>query len=126
MITKGLRLRTPDWAGNQAEQTYAWEPAHRHASSTPGPAGHLWGNITGSNAHIVTVFDLGQEQDQPYMVTELMGCGDVEGMIEHAPDHRTPLEQTIKIAQETCRGMEFAHNRGIVQITLLCSREQPQ
>ena len=32
----------------------------------------------GSNAHIVTVFDLGEEQDQPYMVTELMGGGDVE------------------------------------------------
>ncbi|MCI0879594.1 MAG: protein kinase, partial [Chloroflexi bacterium] len=31
----------------------------------------------GSHQHIVTVFDLGQEQDQPYMVTELMGGGDV-------------------------------------------------
>ncbi len=27
----------------------------------------------GSHPHIVTVFDLGQEADQPYMVTELMG-----------------------------------------------------
>ena len=24
------------------------------------------------------------------------------------------MEQAIKIAQETCRGMEFAHSRGIV------------
>ena len=38
----------------------------------------------GSHQHIVTVFDLGQEQDQPYMVTELMGGGDVEGVIEKA------------------------------------------
>ena len=38
----------------------------------------------GSHQHIVTVFDLGQEQDQPYMVTELMGGGDVEGLIEKA------------------------------------------
>ena len=68
----------------------------------------------GSHQHIVTVFDLGQEQDQPYMVTELMGGGDVEGLIEKAPDHRLPLEQAVKIAQETCRGMEFAHGRGIV------------
>ena len=29
----------------------------------------------GSHPHIVTVFDLGGEQDQPYMVTELMGGG---------------------------------------------------
>ncbi|MCI0867962.1 MAG: serine/threonine protein kinase, partial [Chloroflexi bacterium] len=68
----------------------------------------------GSHPNIVTVFDLGQEADQPYMVTELMGGGDVEGLIEKAPDHRLPLEQAIKIAQETCRGMEFAHSRGIV------------
>ena len=68
----------------------------------------------GSHSHIVTVFDLGEEQNQPYMVTELMGGGDVEGVIEDAEDHRLPLEKAIKIAQETCRGMEFAHSRGIV------------
>ena len=68
----------------------------------------------GSHAHIVTVFDLGEENGQPYMVTELMGGGDVEGVVEDAVDHRLPLEQAVKIAQETCRGMEFAHSRGIV------------
>ena len=68
----------------------------------------------GSHQHIVTVFDLGQELDQPYMVTELMGGGDVEGVIEDATDHRLPLEQAIGIARETCQGLEFAHGRGIV------------
>ncbi len=74
----------------------------------------------GSHPHIVTVFDLGEEpstssgQGQPYMVTELMGGGDVESLIEDAPSHLLPLEQAIKIAQQTCRGLEFAHGRGIV------------
>ena len=68
----------------------------------------------GSHPHIVTVFDLGLEGGQPYMVTELMGGGDVEGVIEKATDHRLPLEQAISIAIETCRGLEFAHSRGIV------------
>ena len=69
----------------------------------------------GSHSHIVTVFDLGEEpsassgQGQPYMVTELMGGGDVKGLIEDAPDHLLPLEQAVKFAQETCRGLEFAH-----------------
>ena len=49
----------------------------------------------GSHQHIVTVFDLGQEQDQPYMVTELMGGGDVEGLIAKAENHRLPLVQAI-------------------------------
>ena len=68
----------------------------------------------GSHSHIVTVFDLGQEADQPYMVTELMSGGDVESVIEKADGHRISLDQAIKIAQETCRGLEFAHGRGIV------------
>ncbi len=68
----------------------------------------------GSHPHIVTVFDLGEHEGQPYMVTELMGGGDVEGVIEDATDHRLPLEQAIDIAKETCRGLEFAHSRGIV------------
>ena len=42
----------------------------------------------GSHPHIVTVFDLGEEQGQPYMVTELMGGGDVEGVIEDAEGSR--------------------------------------
>ena len=48
------------------------------------------------------------------MVTELMGGGDVEGVIEETPDHRLALEQALNIAKETCRGLEFAHSRGIV------------
>ncbi len=68
----------------------------------------------GSHPHIVTVFDLGQEASQPYMVTELIDGGDVEGVIQDADDHRLPLEQAIEITKATCRGLEFAHSRGIV------------
>ncbi|MEE8465635.1 MAG: serine/threonine-protein kinase, partial [Dehalococcoidia bacterium] len=68
----------------------------------------------GSHPHIVTVFDLGEEGDQPFMVTELMGGGDVEGLIEDAPGHLLPLEQAVKMTQETCRGLEVAHSRDIV------------
>ncbi|MCH8063556.1 MAG: serine/threonine protein kinase, partial [Chloroflexi bacterium] len=87
----------------------------------------------GSHPHIVTVFDLGeidssgvdpvgghpstgsgQATRQPFMVTELMGGGDVEGIVEDAPDHKLPLEQAIRIAVETCRGLDFAHSKGIV------------
>ena len=68
----------------------------------------------GFHLHIVTVFDLGDHEGQPYMVTELMGGGDGDCVIEDATDHRPPLEQAIGIAKETCRGLEFAHSHGIV------------
>ena len=39
----------------------------------------------GAHPHIVTVFDLGEEGGQPYLVSELMAGGDIEGLIECAP-----------------------------------------
>jgi len=68
----------------------------------------------GTHPHLVTVFDLGDEDGQPYMVTELMGGGDVEGAIEQAPDHKLPLPQALTIAEQVCQGLEFAHEKGIV------------
>ena len=68
----------------------------------------------GSHAHIVAVFDLGDHEGQPYMVTELMGGGDAEGVIENAEDHRVPLERAMEIAKGVCRGLEFAHSLGII------------
>ncbi|MSQ24626.1 MAG: hypothetical protein EXR58_08835 [Chloroflexi bacterium] len=69
---------------------------------------------------MVSVFDLGSEPlpdgdgTQPFIVTELMSGGDVEGLIEEAPDHRMPMERAIQIALETVQGLEFAHEKGIV------------
>ena len=68
----------------------------------------------GSHPHIVTVFDLGDQDGQPFMVTELMGGGDVEGLVEDAPENRVSIEQTMDIARSVCRGLEFAHSKDIV------------
>jgi len=68
----------------------------------------------GAHPHIVSVFDLGEEDGQPYIVTELMAGGDVEGLIEDVPDHRPSLERTLGIGIQVCRGLEFAHSHGIV------------
>jgi len=68
----------------------------------------------GSHQHIVTVFDQGEQDGQPYIVEELMAGGDVEGLIEKAPEHRLPLEQVIDIARSVCLGLEFAHSKDII------------
>ncbi len=57
----------------------------------------------GDHLHIVTLYDIGTEGDQPYIVTQLMAGGDVEGLIEKAQDHKLPLEQAIRLAQQVCR-----------------------
>jgi hypothetical protein len=63
----------------------------------------------GAHPQVVAVFDLGEESGQPFIVTELMGGGDVEGLIEKAPEHRVPLAEAIRIADEVCRGAEMVH-----------------
>lgn len=68
----------------------------------------------GTYPHIVSVFDMDEHDGQPYLVTELMGGGDVEGVLEKAEDHRLPIERAIEIAQQVCRGLEFAHEHGVV------------
>ena len=39
----------------------------------------------GDNPHIVSIFDMGEINGQPYIVIPVMGGGDVEGLIEKAP-----------------------------------------
>ena len=52
----------------------------------------------GSHPHIVTVFDLGEHDGQRYRKSI-----------------RPPASpKAIKVAQETCPGLEFAYSRGIV------------
>jgi tetratricopeptide (TPR) repeat protein len=68
----------------------------------------------GDHPNIVTVYDFGDHEGQPYIVLPLMPGGDVEGLIEKAPEHRLPLDKAIEIARSVCRGLEFAHAKGII------------
>ena len=68
----------------------------------------------GSHPHTVTVFDLGEDDRQPFMVTELMGGGDVEALIEDAGEDGVSLEHSLEIARSVCRGLEFAHEKQLV------------
>ena len=82
----------------------------------------------GSHPNIVSVLDFGEEPilgagpvpldgptpTQPYLVTELMAGGDVEGLIAKAPDHKMPLERTLQIALEVSRGLVYAHSKEVI------------
>jgi serine/threonine protein kinase/tetratricopeptide (TPR) repeat protein len=76
----------------------------------------------GAHPHVVSVFDLGETGSpstgsggpQPFIVTEFMAGGDVERLIENAPAHRMPLAEALRIADEVCQGLDFAHGKQIV------------
>ena len=67
----------------------------------------------GTHPCIMPIYDLGEEDGQPYMVQPLMGGGDVEGLVEDA-DGPLSLERALEIATQTAQGLSFAHGKGIV------------
>jgi hypothetical protein len=68
----------------------------------------------GDHPHIVTVYDIGDEDGRPYIVSQYMAGGDLRGLLREAAGHRLSLEQTLRIADQICQALEHAHQRGIV------------
>jgi tetratricopeptide (TPR) repeat protein len=68
----------------------------------------------GDHPNIVAIYDMGDHEGQPYIVIPVMPGGDVEGLIEKAPEHREPIDKAIDIAKAVCRGLEFAHSKGVI------------
>lgn len=71
--------------------------------------GHL-----GQHPNIITVYDLGEEEGQLYMVTELVSGDSVESLMGKSLDRRLAVEQSLDIAKAVCRALEVVHSRGIV------------
>jgi tetratricopeptide (TPR) repeat protein/archaellum biogenesis ATPase FlaH len=68
----------------------------------------------GDHPNIVTVYDFGDHEGQPYMVLPLLPGGDVEKLIDKAPEHRLPIDKALAIARSVCKGLVFSHARGII------------
>ena len=64
--------------------------------------------------HIVTVHDIGDEDDHPYIVSQFMAGGDLEGLLQQAESHRLPIDHAVRIANEVRQALEHAHGRGII------------
>ena len=68
----------------------------------------------GDHPHIVNVYDVGEEQGQPYIVSQYMAGGSVENLLERSPRHYLPVADAIRIAGEVCQALEHAHAHGVV------------
>jgi serine/threonine protein kinase len=70
-----------------------------------------------SHPNIVEIFDIGEfEEDgkkKPYFVMPLLPGTTLEYFIRKA-SHRLTVERTIDIMSQTCRGLQAAHERGLV------------
>jgi tetratricopeptide (TPR) repeat protein len=68
----------------------------------------------GAHPHIITVYDIGEEDGQPYFVSEYMGGGSVQDLLEQAEHHRLPLARALSIADHLCQALAHAHQCGII------------
>jgi len=50
----------------------------------------------GDHPHVVSVYDTGDEGGQPFLVSQLMGGGDVEGLIERTEGHRLAIPEAVR------------------------------
>jgi eukaryotic-like serine/threonine-protein kinase len=70
-----------------------------------------------SHPNIVEIFDIGEfEEDgkaKPYFVMPLLPGTTLENFIKNA-SHRLTVERLVEIISQTCRGLQAAHERGLV------------
>ncbi len=63
----------------------------------------------GDQPNIVTIFDVGDDAGQPYIVSQYMSGGAVDTL-----EMPLPIERTLEIAKGVCRGLAHAHKHGVV------------
>jgi class 3 adenylate cyclase len=68
----------------------------------------------GEHPHIVSVYDNGEEDGRPYIVSRYLPGGDVEGLLDSTPGRRLEIDRALRIAADVCRALEHAHACGIV------------
>ena len=62
--------------------------------------------------NIVTVYDVGEENGQPYIAMELVEGFDLESVIQEK--RPLPVEWKIDVLRQICEGLAHAHGNGIV------------
>jgi serine/threonine protein kinase len=64
-----------------------------------------------SDAHVVTVFDVGEQAGVHYIATELVEGGDLRRMLDAGP---LPTATALDLGVQIAEGLSAAHERGIV------------
>jgi serine/threonine-protein kinase len=65
-----------------------------------------------AHPNIVTVYELGEERGVPYIAMEMLSGVDLEALLRKGPPLATA--EKLDVLVQVCRGLAFAHERGIV------------
>ncbi len=62
--------------------------------------------------NIVTVFELGEDRGLPFIAMEMLPGADLEALLRSGKE--IPLAERLDVVAQVCRGLAYAHERGIV------------
>ena len=68
----------------------------------------------GDNPYVVSIYDVGEERGQPYIVSQYMAGGSVDDLLRRSANHRLAPADAMRIACDVCRALDYAHSRGII------------
>jgi class 3 adenylate cyclase len=68
----------------------------------------------GDHPHIVTIHDIGEENGQPYIVSQYMAGGELTDRLKEAENRRLSLNEALRISNEVRLALEHAHSKGII------------
>jgi class 3 adenylate cyclase/tetratricopeptide (TPR) repeat protein len=68
----------------------------------------------GDHPHVVTVHDIGEDDGDPYIVSQFMAGGALDTLLARSPSRRCELETTLRIADGITQALEYAHARGVI------------
>lgn len=64
--------------------------------------------------NVVSVYDIGEEEGNPFIVTQYVRGGSVADVLSACRPEPLPLPEAIRIAAQTCRALNHAHAHGIL------------
>jgi len=67
----------------------------------------------GPHPHIVSIYDLGEEDGRPYVVSEFLPGGDLRQLLRAAGGPLS-VDKALTLAEDVCQALAFAHAHAIV------------
>jgi len=68
----------------------------------------------GDHPNIVTIHDIGEDGSQPYIVSQYMSGGDLDGLLERSEERQLAVESVLRMGEQMCGALEHAHAHGVI------------
>jgi class 3 adenylate cyclase len=68
----------------------------------------------GEHPNVVNIYDIGEDAGRIFIVSQYVAGGSLEDLLKKAENHRLPLRDALRIADQICQALAHVHSRGII------------